>query len=552
MKSSKVKKKRGKWLDFKPCDPAGKVAAVYVRISRDDAGAKDPKQAKESAKVQRTKCEKYANEQGWTTKLYQDINLSGFDDEDGRPDLQRMLDDINHGIIHSVIVLEPKRLARDSTIMTSLVFQHLYPKGVQLIGVMSPINIATDDGLFMIDIEMAVSRKAIAEQRKKSIASIDSQIAEGTFIPRPCYGYRLDDKGQFHVVEGEKAVILKMYEMCLAKKSMNAISEYFNKAGVPGKRGARYWTHRQIKIVLTNPAYMGKIRYRGLHDTSLIPKIVTKEMQESAAEMLAVRSYRRAPSGRHLLSGLVVCSYCSERVRKGERSYPTMILNVQKQGPKGRKKKYAYYFCQSQNRSLFRCESPRVRENAVDAIVEGTIVPYILDKYSKQIGTDAYQDTIQKLEAARGQVRAIEQRNEEIEDSFASGEMGKQEYLRLRDKNQAKSAVAREEISVLLKMAESEDPNKVREAVDVLQRWQEMPMEKRRDAIRTFIESIEVSAEWVTFHVRPVGGDKWSYNVRLETVRRYPEKPMGDLKKHMEWTLGQAGYANQDPCPKVG
>ncbi len=85
MKSNKAKKKRGKWLDFKPCDPSGRAAAVYVRISRDDAGAKDPKEAKESAKVQRTKCEKFASEQGWTTKLYQDINLSGFDDEEGRP-----------------------------------------------------------------------------------------------------------------------------------------------------------------------------------------------------------------------------------------------------------------------------------------------------------------------------------------------------------------------------------------------------------------------------------------------------------------------------------
>ena len=551
MDMKKGKKKRGIWQDFRPCDPEGKASAVYIRISRDDAGAKNPKEAKESARVQQSKCEAYAKERGWAVRLYQDINLSGFDDE-GRPDFQRLLADINAGLIHSVIVLEPKRLARDNSIMDAVVKEYLYPNGIKLHGVMSPIDITNDDGLFMLGIEMAFSRKAISEQRKKSMASIDSQIEEGTFIPRPSYGYRLDDKGRFHVVEEEKAVILKMYEMCIAKKSMNAISEYFNKAGVPGKRGARYWTHRQIKIVLTNPAYVGKIRYRGLHETSMIPKFVTKEMQESAAEMLAIRSYKRAPSGRHLLSGLVVCSYCSERVRKGERAYPTMILNVQKQGPKGQKKKYAYFFCQSQNRSLFRCESPRVREDAVDAIVEGTIVPYILDKYSKQIGTDAYQETIQKLEAARDQVRAIEQRNEEIEDSFASGKMGTQEYFRVRDKNLAILAEAREEISVLLRMAESEDPTKVRETVDVLQRWQEMPIEKRRDAIRAFIASIEVSAEWVTFHVRPVGGDKWSYNVRLETVRRYLEKPMGDLRKHMEWTLGQAGYANQDPCPKVG
>ena len=549
--NGKAKKKRGIWQTFKPCDPAGRAAAIYVRISRDDAGAKDPREAKESARVQQAKCEAYAKERGWGTRLYQDINLSGFDDE-GRPDFQRMLADINAGLIHSVIVLEPKRLARDNSIMDSVVKEHLYPNGVRLHGVMSPIDITTDDGLFMLGIEMAFSRKAISEQRKKSIASIDSQIEDGTFIPRPSYGYRLDDKGRFHVVETEKAVILEMYRMCIAKETMNAISEYFNKAGVPGKRGARYWTHRQIKIVLTNPAYVGKYNYRGLHETTLIPPIVTREMQESAAEMLAIRSYKRAPSKRHLLSGIVVCSYCSEKARKGERAYPTMILNVQKQGPMGQKKKYAYFFCQSQNRSLFRCESPRVREDAVDAIVEGTIVPYILDKYSKQIGTDAYQETIQTLEAARDQVRAIEQRNEEIEDSFASGKMGTQEYFRVRDKNLAILAEAREEISVLLRMAESEDPTKVREAVDVLQRWQEMPIEKRRDAIRAFIESIEVSAEWVTFHVRPVGGDKWSYNVRLETVRRYLDKPMGDLKKHMEWTLGQAGYANQDPCPKVG
>ncbi len=551
MDMKKGKKKRGIWQDFRPCDPEGKASAVYIRISRDDAGAKNPKEAKESARVQQSKCEAYAKERGWAVRLYQDINLSGFDDE-GRPDFQRLLADINAGLIHSVIVLEPKRLARDNSIMDAVVKEYLYPNGIKLHGVMSPIDITNDDGLFMLGIEMAFSRKAISEQRKKSMASIDSQLKEHTFIPRPCYGYRRDEKGRIHVVESEKAVILEMYRMCLKGDSMNEISEYFNRAGVPGKRGARWWTHRQIKIVLTNPAYVGKIRYRGVHETRLIPKMVTKETQDSAAEMLAIRSHKRAPSKRHLLSGLVTCSYCAEKASRGERAYPAMVLNIQTQGPKGEKKKYAYFFCQSQNRGVFHCESPRVPEAALDAIVEGTIVPYVLDRYSRQIGADSHQETLKRLEAARGRVRLVESRNKEIEDSFASGEMGKLEYLRLRDKNQAKSSVAREEISVLLQMAESEDPNKVQEVVDVLQRWQEMPMEKRRDAIRTFIESIEVSAEWVTFHIRPVGGDKWSFNVRLETVRRYQEKPIGDLKNHMEWTLGQAGYANQEPCPNVG
>ena len=552
MSKNKAKKRRGKWLDFKPCDPTGKVAAIYVRISRDDAGAKNPLEAKESARVQRAKCEKYALDHGWETKLYQDINLSGFDDNEGRPDLQRMLDDMGRGLIHSVIVLEPKRLARDGSIMTSLVFGHFYPNGVQLHGVMSPINIASDDGLFMIDIEMAVSRKAIAEQRRKSIDSIDSMIADGTFTPRPCYGYRLDENGRFHIVDREKKVILEIYRMCLAGESMNAIGEYFNRVGVPGKRGARYWTHRQVKIVLTNPAYVGKIRYRGLHKTPLVPPIVTSEMQERAAEYIASKSHKRAPSKRHLLSGLVVCSYCAERARKGERAYPTMVLNVQSQGPKGRKKKYAYFFCQSQNKGLFRCESPRVPEAAMDAVIEGTIVPYIMDKYAGRLDADVHQETLKKLEAARGRVRAVESRSEEIEDAYASDEMSKQEYLRLRDKNRAILAQARDEISVLLRTAESDDPDRARNAVDVLQRWREMPMERRRDAIRAFIESIEVSADWVTFHVRPVGGDKWSYNVRMETLRKNLEKPLRDLKKHMEWTLEQAGYSCPEPSPKAG
>lgn len=404
----------------------------------------------------------------------------------------------------------------------------------------------------MLGIEMAFSRKAISEQRRKSIAPINSQIDEGTFIPRPSYGYRLDDKGRFHVVETEKAVILEMYRMCLAKESMNAISEYFNKAGVSGKRGARYWTHRQIKIVLTNPAYIGKYNYRDLHETTLIPPIVTKEMRELAAEMLAIRSYRRAPSKRHLLSGLVVCSYCSERVRKGVQACPTMIMNIQKQGPKGNKKKYAYFFCQSQNRSLFCCEAPRVREDDLDAVVEGMLVPYILEKHSKRMGSDAYQESLNKLEVARTQLRSLNRRTDELEESFASDELKPQEYLRLRDKNQAKAAATRAEISTLLRMAESVDPGKICEALDVLQMWREMPIDRRRDAIRAFIESIEVSADWVTFHVNPIASDKWSFNVRLDTIRKYREKPLIDPKKHVEWTLDQAGYANQEPCPKIG
>lgn len=71
-------------------------------------------------------------------------------------------------------------------------------------------------------------------------------------------------------------------------------------------------------------------------------------------------------------------------------------------------------------------------------------------------------------------------------------------------------------------------------------------MERRRDAILAFVDSIEVSAGWVTFHIRPIAGDRWSFNVRMETLRRNLEKPLLDLKKHMEWTLAQAGHGGQE------
>lgn len=108
------------------------------------------------------------------------------------------------------------------------------------------------------------------------------------------------------------------------------------------------------------------------------------------------------------------------------------------------------------------------------------------------------------------------------------------------------------EIFVWLRTSETDDLYKAGDALDVLRMWREMPIDRRRDAIRAFIESIEVSADWVTFHVNPIASDKWSFNVRLDTIRKYREKPLEDLKKHAEWTLDQAGYSNQEPCPKVG
>ena len=75
------------------------------------------------------------------------------------------------------------------------------------------------------------------------------------------YGYDyIAGVGELKVNEREALLVNKIYDLYLSNNSMLSISKMLNDEGVPTKRGGK-WAQSTIRSILTNPLYIGKVRY---------------------------------------------------------------------------------------------------------------------------------------------------------------------------------------------------------------------------------------------------------------------------------------------------
>ena len=88
-----------------------KITALYERLSRDD----EINGESNSIVNQKKMLEKYALEQGFTNlRHYSDDGWSGTNFE--RPDWKRLLDDIENGLVGTVIVKDMSRIGRNEVL----------------------------------------------------------------------------------------------------------------------------------------------------------------------------------------------------------------------------------------------------------------------------------------------------------------------------------------------------------------------------------------------------------------------------------------------------
>lgn len=160
------------------------------------------------------------------------------------------------------------------------------------------------------------------------------------------YGYRYDPATDtLRVQEDEAAMVREIFRMFTAENlGMNGIAQRLNLLGVPTKRRGRgtrgVWHKETVRQILRQSAYIGVWHYgrracrntgrnrpRELRDRPFprpkedwisiqMPAIVSPDAWARAAERLerARRLWAGSPRERYLLSGLVTCLDCGNRM----------------------------------------------------------------------------------------------------------------------------------------------------------------------------------------------------------------------------------------------
>ncbi len=293
-------------------------AACYIRVSTEE-------QTEYSPEAQRRALEGYARQHGYSidpAHVYVDAGISGRRAET-RPAFMAMIAAAKGKPppFTAILVHKFDRFARNRE--DSIVYKSLLRRqcGVQVISITEHLE---DDRMGLI---LEAMLEAMAEYYSINLADevrkgMVEKARRGELQTAPPFGYRVE--GHTLVpVEEEARVVQALYQRFLAGESMAALARWTRQLGVLTHRGNPF-DSRRVKYILTNPVYLGTLRWhpegRGqgtpLEVEGAHPPLVSQETFQAAAERLAAYTHctpRHArPWGdrKHWLAGLATCAAC--------------------------------------------------------------------------------------------------------------------------------------------------------------------------------------------------------------------------------------------------
>ena len=231
--------------------------AIYSRVSTD-------KQINDGfgIDVQKKELITEVEKQGYDYKEYTDKGISGTSMKK-RKELQRLLDDVRGGAINEVWVTKLSRLGRNTRDVLNIIYE-FEKHNVVFKSTRDGIDTSNSMGKVMLQFMSIVSemeRDIIIETTK---AGLDYRASLGKIYGcPPIFGYdRIGSGKNSHIVinEEEAKIVKLIYKQYLNGNGYKAICNIINGKGLKTKDG-NYFAINTVKTVLSNPLYVGKIRY---------------------------------------------------------------------------------------------------------------------------------------------------------------------------------------------------------------------------------------------------------------------------------------------------
>ena len=318
---------------------------LYIRLSR-KVGDKE-----ESSSVtnQREILKRYVSEQEnfFIVKEYVDDGWTGTNFD--RPKFKEMIEDIEAGIIDTVITKDLSRLGRERLGVGHYTEIYFPEHNVRYIALLDNIDTYMDEGMNdMAPFKGVINDMYVRDISKKIRSSLIERKKAGNFLGVTApYGYKKDPNNKFHLVINEKEaeVVKRVFRLYLEGNGLTKIAQILTKDGVPvpgesrniGKtrKTALYssWKQTTIRRILDNRVYLGelvqfkrrKINYKskrritvpeeeryickGTHEA-----IIDEEDFNTVQNILKKNKSFKGTKHDYLFKGLLYCAECGARL----------------------------------------------------------------------------------------------------------------------------------------------------------------------------------------------------------------------------------------------
>ncbi|MBI5986241.1 recombinase family protein [Clostridium perfringens] len=478
-----------------------KLIAIYCRVSTEEQSENGY-----SIDEQERLLEEWCKKMGYVIyKCYSDRGISGKNIKD-RPALKELLSDAKAGKFDMVISWKINRVSRKLEDVLKIV-NLLEKNNITFKSYSEPFETDTPAGRMQFQMMALIGefeRGTIAQNVKMGMIA---KAKSGNWCGGRVLGYDLvpnnspeeekKGKNKLEINEKEAEIVRFIFNEYSKGKGYKAITNKMNKLGYKTKKGNNF-SVGSIRDILTNPVYIGEIRYnvrqnwsekrrRNINPNPIRVKgkheaIIDRELWDKV--QLILESKKGKPSriydGEYPLTGILRCPKCGAGM---------VISRTTNTLADGTKRRIAYYCCGNwKNKGTSVCNSNTIRVDKANEYVFKKIEELVSNEAMiKAVVKNINKERKDKVKPAKRllgdidkELEKLDKRKRKIFEAYEDDILTKEEFQTRKDELNEKIRILEEEKKPLL--------NTISEEVS-----EEIPYEFIKDILMNFSKILNSS-----------------------------------------------------------
>lgn len=332
----------------------GKPFAGYVRVSDFDSGAGHSPEWQE--RVIRDTAKFKGDRVVFPVKP--DLNVSGAVAADARA-LGQLLEAVERGEYAGIYVWNTKRFGRDSAdVLVNA--KRMRDCGAVIVGCEDGVDTRQSGGKMLLGFMAVLAEDELDRISAVWVRARSSAVKRGVVTKAPV-GYTKREDGTIEPNE-DAPHVREVFRRRARGDSWTSLAAYLDAAGVKPGRGEK-WARTSVSKMLRSRTYLGEVRSGEFVNPQAHEAIVSEDEWLAAQRSGTVREKTGKLSSKVLLSGLLRCAGCGNKMQVG------------RQWSNGKGTERATYYCRYGYNG--RCESPvTIRSDALDRDVEERLLDY--------------------------------------------------------------------------------------------------------------------------------------------------------------------------------